>query len=83
MSKQYKRLKCKYCNILLERSYTNEYLNRNYPVDISRPDHKINMMFHRYSKRLWDCSKCGQRTELKRLTYALIILDNLRGNYIE
>lgn len=82
MIKQYKRLKCKYCMVLLERSYTNDYLNKNYPVDISDPNHRVNMKFHRYSKRLWDCPKCGQRTELKKLTYALIILDNLLGRYI-
>ena len=83
MSKQYNRLKCSDCGVLLERSYTNEYLNRNYPVDLSNPNHKFHMKMHRYSKRCWDCPKCGKRVELKILKYALVILDNLLGRYIK
>jgi len=83
MSKQYKRLKSKCCGVLLKRSYSNEYLNRNYPVEVSNPNHRYNMKFHRFSKRLWDCSKCGKRYELNLIQFALIIIDNMLGRYIK
>lgn len=83
MSKQYKRLNCKDCIVLLKRSYSNEYLNRNYPVDPSNPNHRDNMKFHRFSKRLWDCPICRIRYELSFIQYVLIIIDNLLGRYIK
>jgi len=83
MSKRYKRLKCEKCSSLLERRYTNEYLNEKYPVDgVSMFKQQENIKIHKYSKRLWKCSKCGELVELTILQFALIILDNSRGNYI-
>ena len=66
MKRQFEWLKCKECDTLLERMYSNEQLDKMYPVDdMIKPFNKqndFNMTMFVYGKKLWRCPKgCGVR----------------------
>ena len=85
--RKFEWLKCKECDTILERMYSNETLNIMYPVDDNiRPGNKqndFNMRLYIYGKKLWRCPKgCGVR-EVTTREFIRMVADFKLGRYIE
>jgi rubredoxin len=85
-SNRFKWLKCKLCGTILERMFSNEYLEELYPVEekikIGNVKHDENMKMHLFAKKLWVCPDCGLKKELSFFEYVRIIITYLHGDAV-
>lgn len=87
MKRKFEWLKCKKCDTILERMYSNDQLDKMYPVDDDiKPGNKqneFNMKMFIYGKKLWRCPKgCGTR-EVTTREFIRMVGDFKLGRYIE
>ncbi len=87
MKRKFEWFKCKECDTILERMYSNEQLKIMYPVnDNIKPGDKQNdhnMKMYIYGKKLWRCPKgCGVR-EVTTREFIRMIKDFKIGKSIE
>ena len=87
LKRKFKWLKCSECDTLLERMYTNEQLDKLYPVDdswkIGNVQNDNNMKLYLYGKKLWKCPKCGKSKELSVIETIRMATDFKIGRSIE
>lgn len=87
VKRRFKWLKCSECETLLERMYTNEQLDKMYPVDdgwkIGQKQNDNNMKLYIYGKKLWKCPKCGKIREVTNKELIRMVADFKMGRSIE
>ena len=80
-------MKCSECKTLLERMYTNEQLDKMYPLNdgfkIGNVQNDNNMKLYLYGKKLWKCPKCRKSKELSIKETVRMIADFKMGRSIE